>query len=281
MASRSKLPVDSALSKAKFVRKTWVAVEASARAELWTWHEDEKRDGSVADQAQKATVPLDQTLVALHAPRSLHDHLLALRQDGTFQVLSDHDAAVLTSVNAPTSSKGDLVSQSLKIAQLRPDRNQLCNPSLRDALPQNNKAHFVFISRTRATAQSVTPKKGKRPTSAMIIDGQDVERSYETEIELLLLDPKVFVDGEENLGVVSLGNAVVPSKDVAISDDGYVSWMGQFSLLSSPFISHAHGRYQNATSWCRREYSCRQHCAHRTRASLRIPIARFRSSKNR
>lgn len=108
------------------------------------------------------------------------------------------------------------------------------------------RAHLVFIVRTFSPSSSPTSlveigkkkfKKTKRPSSATVIEeAENAEMVQEagSEIEVVLVDPQVTRDGEASAGIVSLGKVVVPGTQVGVSEDGFVSALGESCLRTAP-----------------------------------------------
>ena len=84
-------------------------------------------------------------------------------------------------------------------------------------------------------------KKTKRPSSAAVIEevenGETVQEAG-SEIEVVYVDPQVTRDGESRAGIVSLGKVVVPGTQVGVSEDGFVSALGQSFLRNALPFSH-------------------------------------------
>lgn len=84
-------------------------------------------------------------------------------------------------------------------------------------------------------------KKTKRPSSAAVNDAAEEQKlnggtsEVHAEIEVVLIDPDVKGESESMVGTISLGKVSVLGSQVGVSEDGYVSAIGEISALKSKF----------------------------------------------
>lgn len=60
--SRSTPSTSTESIRVKSARKTWVGVNAGESGEVWSWLEDERKDGSVEGEATKVVYPVRAAL---------------------------------------------------------------------------------------------------------------------------------------------------------------------------------------------------------------------------
>ncbi|KAM0755797.1 hypothetical protein T439DRAFT_376095 [Meredithblackwellia eburnea MCA 4105] len=249
----------------KSIRRTWVAVTSpnggSEGAQVWSWTEEERKDGSVEGEAVKATFPIPQPLSAIAAPGTLPEHLVLLSSTGTLSLVPDNDLS--TPASLPPASTSPL-SQSLKLFPISASSTSALLPpgitSLLSATPSSQQAHLAVIVRTfPSTSPPSNPeesladltkkkfKKTKRPSAASVIEEAEKEIQHgaapkkgdqvESQIELALLDPEVMRDGVTGMGIVSLGKISIPASQVVVSDDGVVTSLTSAGQLTSQRLS--------------------------------------------
>ncbi|KAL8286199.1 hypothetical protein RQP46_004687 [Phenoliferia psychrophenolica] len=239
--SRSTPSTSTESIRVKSARKTWVGVNAGESGEVWSWLEDERKDGSVEGEPTKVVYPIASPLSALLAPRTLPEHLVLLAASGALSLAHESDLANPASL--PTTETLPS-SQTLHLYPIGASTT-LLPASVLSLIPASSRAHLAFAVRTFS---SPTPapeslveiskksfKKQKRPSSASVIEAADLlaagatEDAVRSQVELALLDPEVMRDGVVGMGIVSLGKVTVPGSQVVVSEDGYVSALSSSS----------------------------------------------------
>lgn len=223
---------------------------------------------------------ISSTLSALLAPRSLPNHLLLLASSGSLALATSDALSVVASLS---TSSGTPTSQALHVFPLTAQSSvaTVLPSSIRNLLPTQRKGpHLLFVTRCfgASTASSAAGaslaeigkkkfKRTKRPSSAAVIEeaearGTDVldaqdESSMHTEIEIVLLDPEVEVEGdvEAQPRFASLGSVTVSADEAAdhvvVSEEGIVSTFSsrQGALKSWRIQFGASGVEPTASSW--------------------------------
>ncbi|BGP12287.1 hypothetical protein JCM10213_000017 [Rhodosporidiobolus nylandii] len=265
--SRSTPSTSSESARVKSARRTWVGVKTDeGKGEIWCWHEEERKDGSTEGDAGKAVWPISEPLAALAAPRTLPSHIAFLSSSGALALAPADDLTSLASLPAPDSASLAL-SQTLRLLSSSSTSAPSFLPSgLTALLPptSSSEAHIALVVRSYAAAAPDAPsspslveigkqkfKKGPRPSATAVIDAADAagpstvqgaeKQVGKSEIEVVLLDPKVAVpdEMEARLGLVSLGKVEVEGQQVVVSDDGFVTSLKSDGTLSSFRLSFA------------------------------------------
>ncbi|GAA5827104.1 hypothetical protein JCM11251_001119 [Rhodosporidiobolus azoricus] len=250
--SRSTPSTSSDSIRVKSARRTWVGVRTEeGKGEIWCWHEDEKKDGSTEGDAGKAVWPISEPLAALAAPRTLPSHITFLSSSGALALAPSDDLTSLASLPAPSSTP---LSQTLRLIPASSTSAPSFLPApLTALLPPTaaSEAHVAVIVRTYAAPSAASAatetnsfadigkkkfKKTPRASAAAVIEAADaagasgaavtdIAAGRKTEIELVLLDPKVSLpdEMEPRLGLLSLGKVEIEAEQVVISDDGFVT----------------------------------------------------------
>lgn len=185
-------------------------------------------------------------LSAIAAPRTLPQNLILLSSTGALSLAAEADLSLLATLDAPSSAP---LSQSLQTYPISSTSSFIPSHIL-SLMSTPPRAHLIFVVRTYATSSSPTSlveigkkkfKKTKRPSSAAVIEevenGETVQEAG-SEIEVVYVDPQVTRDGESRAGIVSLGKVVVPGTQVGVSEDGFVSALGQSFLRNALPFSH-------------------------------------------
>ncbi|GAA6018229.1 hypothetical protein JCM11491_005641 [Sporobolomyces phaffii] len=254
--------------RVKSQRQTWVGVRTDqGKGEIWCWHEDERKDGSSETEAGKAIWPISEPLAALAVPKSLPAHLVFLSQSGSFALAPADDLTSLVSLpyhsdEPSTSARPVPSSQTLRLIPVSSTSAPSFLPAslvaLLPAATATTRAHIAVIVRSFATTKSVADpaaslaeigkkkfKKTPRPSASAVTDAAEASSSESSqssqstttknEIEVVLLDPEVRVEGEaeSRSGVVSLGRITVEADKAVVSDDGYLTSLTADGILAS------------------------------------------------
>ncbi|KAI5474491.1 hypothetical protein MNV49_003214 [Pseudohyphozyma bogoriensis] len=229
--------------RVKNVRKTWVGVENGGTGEVWSWTEEERKDGSVEGEPSKVVYPTPAPLSAIVAPRTLPAHLVLLSSTGELS-LATEELSPLVALPQPSASPS---TQTIRIHTLN-SSSTILPPSITSLITTPSRAHLIFVVRTFAGSADETSlveiskkkfKKTKRPASVAVIDQADSDVPAEksggsrTEVEIVLLDLAVKKDGETSPGMISLGTVNVPGSQAVISEDGFVTSLGSSGTLNS------------------------------------------------
>ncbi|GAA5899244.1 uncharacterized protein JCM6883_005156 [Sporobolomyces salmoneus] len=260
------VPLTSSESiRVKSTRQTWVGVRTEeGKGEIWCWQEEERKDGSSESEAGKAVWPISEPLAALAVPKTLPSHLVFLSSSGSFALAPANDLTSLVSLpyqssESSTSSGPAPSAPTLRLIPVSSTSALSFLPtSLTALLPAASsslKAHIAIIVRsfgssTSNTAESASLteigkkkfKKTPRPSASAVTEAAEAlneSSSMKNEIEVVLLDPEVQVEGEAEprSGVVSLGRVTVEADKVVVSDDGFVTSLTADGTLSSSRLS--------------------------------------------
>lgn len=180
-----------------------------------------------------------QRIVTIAAPRTLSTHLVLLDSTGALSVASEADLSVVASLPSTSALP---TSQLLHLHSINPSAPSAFLPtSLVALIPALSKAHVAFIVRSyvaRPSSPSMVEigkkkfKKTKRPSSASMNEAAEAEpvdssSSALVEIEAVLLDTAVESEGVVCVGLISLGKVEVAGAEVVVSEDGFVTSLGE------------------------------------------------------